>query len=196
MENLFTQNPELFAAVVGAVVGGVIATLGSVAVMITSHYLRQAGKLTVTLASWKMYLAKSDQEGGLARTEIVSETESLTITLAVDLHSSSEVPKSLRQPFIEFKSNTKSTPVLLPPIVFVQGSTSIAPYKRLEVINLEPNKLVHMELKCQGDKKDIPNLLGKVTISLTALYPNGRTFRKKLITQDFNALSTPIVEVD
>lgn len=169
MSEFLNQNKELIAAVVG----GFIGVFGSICTLVASHFLRQTGKLTASLSSWNLSLTKNDYAGGLIKADTKSDAEQMEFMLGVDFYNSAETPKSLRKLQIEFKSKGRENTLLLP------ASTM---HKTLEVINFSPYELVHLDLKGWSNKEGILTLTGKVIVSITALYPNGKKFKTYLIT--------------
>jgi hypothetical protein len=175
------NNRELFAAIVG----GIIATLGTVATMITSHYLRQAGRITVNISSSEFTLSKSDDAGGSEDAKSIAEAESLQIRLGVDIYNPSDVPRSFREICLEIKPKTKKASYIFPLYVFIENSKSVfMPYKKLEIINLPPKELKHFDFNSWPKKEEFIGLNGEVVVYFKALYPNGNKFKTRILTTE------------
>src|SRR5690348_10422655 len=98
MDKFITENRELFAAVIG----GLIGVFGSITTMVVSHYLKLAGKILVNLTRSNIVLSRLNN-GVIEPTVFLDEAENLSISVGIDIYNSSDAPKSLRELGIEVK---------------------------------------------------------------------------------------------
>ncbi len=176
MVEFLSKNRELIAAIVG----GLIGVLGSIATLITSDYLRRSGRIAIYLTRSNIVLSKRDEMGGQVDTLLLSEAENLNISLGLDIYNSSDIPKSLRELEIELKGK-KNTILTLRPSVLNEKQHGSYPYRHLEIINLPPKELIHIDLQCWVKVEQNNSLKGDITFSFKAKYPNGRLFKTYLI---------------
>lgn len=171
---------------IAAIVGGLIGVFGSVATLIASQYIKQSGKITVNLTRSNIMLSKPDEAGGQVATSNLDESDTLNISLGIDIYNSSEVPRSLRELGIEVIPR-KGKGFSIPPSVLKERSNipTFIPYRKLEIINLPPKELTHLDLQT-WEKLDhsYHELKGSLTFSFVARYPNGKKFKVRLITVD------------
>ena len=80
-----------------AILSGLFAILGSMATLITEHYLRQTGKVTAMLYSFETSMLKPDMEGGFEKTDKVSDADMLDMSFQVDLYNSSRFPQEPKE---------------------------------------------------------------------------------------------------
>jgi hypothetical protein len=172
-----------FLPVIGAI-------LGSVATLITTYLLRNSGKMIVNVSSASVKLWGSDLMGGQEEKKTWSRVERVECEFEVDFYNSSDTPKSLRATYIGmFERDTKesyTSTIYLPGISNSPTLTydSLSP-NEMHILNLPSKEMVHLKLKVYYVPVDMKPLQGKVDFFFQGKYPNGRTFRKKLVTQEF-----------
>jgi hypothetical protein len=172
-------DPQLVAAIVG----GVIGIVGSIATLIASHFLRVAGRITVTLSEAKIRLRKIENH---TEVEVHSVADALTLNaeLEVDIHNSSDIPRSLRELQIESRSRAKRKTVKSNVFVDVRASAGSGRYsfpKELPIINIAPKELQHLSFRFHLTKEQLNLVDDKLEFYFTALHPNGRKFKVFLL---------------
>ncbi len=186
MVEFLNTNTELVATIVG----GLIGVFGSLITLIASDYLRRSGKITLYLTRSNIVLSKRDELGGQVDTIFLSEAENLNISLGLDIYNSSDEPKSLRELEIELKVK-KNKPFTVYPSILRDKTQGGLHYRRLEIVNLPPKELIHIDLQGWVKVEQNNDLKGDIVFSFKAKHPNGRSFKKYLIEAN---LEKPILE--
>ncbi len=155
---------------------------------IVIEYFKKAGKIRVNLGSSELVLQKPDEAGGQVPTQSTAEATSLTVILGLDIYNSSDVQRSLRALEIELKPKSKSKSFVSLPYTFIRGSSSLVPYSKLQVINLPPKEITHLDVRCWLKGDECRSLGREISIYLRGLYPNGRKFKAYLQTADLEKL--------
>jgi hypothetical protein len=182
--------PQLSSELLAAILGGLIATFGSVVTLITSHLLRNVGKIIVNVSRFDVSLSQPDNMGGVVTANSLVTAKNIHYRFGLDFFNSSDIPKSLRAISIEFKSEKKKGVVSLKANVPRNGDFTNRPIyesrsEELTIINLPAKEIIHLDLSGNIIKEEIQFLQGKVDFFFKGMSPNGKTFRKKLITNEF-----------
>lgn len=180
----------LDSQLIAAIVGGVIGILGSIATLIASHFLRIAGRITVTLSDAKIHLIKIENHNQI---EVNSVADALTLNaeLEVDIYNSSDIPRSLRELQIEARSRSKRKTVKSNVYVDVRTSAGSGRYsfpKELPIINIAPKELQHLNFRFHLNKEQLNLVDDKLEFYFTALHPNGRKFKAFLLRSGWGLL--------
>lgn len=157
-------------------VPGIIAIVSGVLTLITTHLLRNVGKIIVYVSSYSLEKYKRDGEGGESPENSLADAVSVQYRFELDFFNSSGIPKSLRAISIDLKPEKKNEIVSLK--AYVQR-------EQLTIINLPPKEIQHLYLSGSIKKEEIQLLQGKVDFFFKGMYPCGKTYRKKLITKEF-----------
>ena len=175
---------------VAAIIGGLIATFGSVATIITSYLLRNVGKIVVNVNSHSIEKLKRDSGGGEHLVDSLTEADRVEYRFDVDFFNSSDLPKNLRAISVEFKSKKNKEIISLKTYVprkvdYPVNRSYFIPNENLKLLNMSSKEIINLKLSGPIKKEEIKFLQGKVDFFFKGIYPNGKTFRKKLITQEF-----------
>lgn len=180
MSKFIAENRELFAAIVG----GLIGVFGSISTMIASHYLRLAGKVTMNLTQSDIVLARPDGHGQQESVGTFEQAIDFNISLGIDVYNSSDVPRSLRELEIEIRGKRGKVFTVLPSVL-KDNYQGFVPYHTLGIMNLPPKELKHFDFKSWIKVNNLPSdMRGELTISFKAKYPNGWRFKRKLLVID------------
>jgi hypothetical protein len=179
-------TPSISAELLTALLSGFFAILGVVVGLIGSQLLRNGGRIILSVSSYSLNKNKGEEEPDKSP----AENESVDCSFELDFFNTSDVPKSLRSLSLEFipKKSKKSTILKVNIRVKLEASDRaifLSPYKELKIINLPPKEIVSFKIYGYPSREEIPLLQGKVDFFFKAEYPNGKTFRKKLITKEF-----------
>src|SRR5690349_9379607 len=97
------MDPQLIAAIVG----GLIGILGSVAILIASHFLRTFGKIIVDVTDSELHLFLRDLEGGDREIDYIDDAQVLNVRFGIDIYNSSDIPRSLREIHVELRTKDR-----------------------------------------------------------------------------------------
>jgi hypothetical protein len=181
-------DPQTTSAIVAGIIAIVSGVLTLIATLVTTYLLRNAGKLIINVHSSSFGMYKSNSMGGEQQADSLVDAEALDYSYELDFFNTSDVPKSLRTTIIECVPRNIKKTILLPILTYKKGENSTlfsSYFEELHIINLPSKVLIHLKLSGRFKKEDIQFLRGKVDFYFKGKYPNGKTFRKKLITQDF-----------
>lgn len=158
-------------------VGGICAVFGS-------FIFKRLGKIRCAVENWQIkYLNESQNSmGGFQQKEVknIKECNVAEYSLELDLFNSTEIPKALRDIYIEFKGkgfSISNKPSDSKSRTFKYGSTQIQP---LKYVNLEPKKMVHLILEGRLKSEEAKVIYQGASVFLKALDHNGKTFKSKL----------------
>lgn len=184
---------------IAAIVGGVIGIVGSIGTLIASHLLRTSGRITVDLTRSSITLSKQnpDGHGEEVGTLYLDEAAKLNISLGMDIYNSSDIPRSLRDLWIEVKSKGKLVAGTRPSVLNDMRKSEYDIYRKLEIINLPPKALAHLDLMGWINVSSYQKLKGSLNFSFKAEYPNRkvfRVFRANLITLDLEKDSARVAD--
>ena len=187
IKNMIENILKEYTEVIAAFVGGIIGIIGSVAILIASHYLREAGKITIFTSLWELKLLRQDSFGGEEEVTSIEDAERAEYIFELDIYNSSEIPRSLRDISIDFKSDNLycSTSPLIP----LKNISSFFPFEKLQIINLLPKELVHIRLTGSINKDNF-HMFSKRTIAyIKASQPNKKKFKANLVNIDISSKS-------
>jgi len=189
------MDPQLIAAIVG----GIIGIVGSIGTLIASHLLRTSGRITVNLTRSNITLSRQnpDEYGQEVVTLHLDEAAKLNISLGIDIYNSSDIPRSLRDLWIEVKSKGRLVIGTRPSVLNDKRKSQFDVYRKLEIINLPPKELAHVDLMGWINVSSYQKLKGNLTFSFKAEYPNKkvfRVFRTNLITLDLEKDSMRVTD--
>lgn len=176
------MDPQLIAAIVG----GLIGILGSVAILIASHFLRISGKIIVDVTDSEVHLFLRDLEGGDREIDYIDDAQVLNVRFGIDIYNSSDIPRSLREIHVELRTRDRKKILISDPEVFRSVTSSTSPFAsgfiKLDIINLPSKELQHINFRCLYKKPKINGVKGSVDFYLKASYPNGKRFKTHLLT--------------
>ncbi|MGP4061494.1 hypothetical protein [Halobacillus sp. H74] len=172
-----------FQAIIGTLLG-VFLTL------ITTHFLRSTGRVTVRLKTHQLDLSKQDDIGGFEPVYSYKNTENARLNLVVEFYNSSETMKTIDDIKLEFLDNKKKS-------YFSTKLKDSETAKRLgggiqmdEIthLNLEPKRLVVKDLSQRFTRENILLLQQSeyLAISYKKRKLNGKLSRKISIDFKFN----------
>ena len=168
----------------------IAAVLGSVATLITTYLLRNSGILTVNVNSVTITRYGRDGMGGNQEKKTLEGVVNVDCSFEVDFYNSSETPKSLRALTIELlpRNTRKSYPLTIYMPRKVDNPTiTYAPIMPVEIhiLNFPSKEMLHHRLSVGFPPEKINQLQGKVDFFFRGKFPSGKTFRKKLYTEEF-----------
>lgn len=170
----FLQN---YQELVGAIVGGLIGIIGSIAILVITHMFR-SGRISANLCKWEIKFLKQDNFGGLINTNIIKEAERAEYNIELDFYNSSDDIKSIRNIEIEFKQNKKTiTNNPFYPKGYI-GATPLPEY--VTVLNILPKQFLHVSMKGVLQKEELDIFRQKSTVFFNAVLPKGNKFRTKI----------------
>jgi hypothetical protein len=181
------ENKGLDPQLIATIVGGLIGIVGSIATLIASHFLRVAGRITITLSDAKIRLTKIENHTEI-EAHSVADALKLGAELEVDIHNSSDIPRSLRDLQIETRSRAKRKTVKSNLYVDVRASAGSGRYsfpKELPIINIAPKELQHLSFRFYLAKEQLNLVDDKLEFYFTALHPNGRKFKVFLLRSEW-----------
>ena len=97
----------------GAIIAAVIAVLGSVITLILAHYLKTAGRIVVTLTNAKWQQMGKSKSGRDKIVQLLDDTETMKVTMDVDIYNSSEDTKVVKVVYLEARTRFKQIKTVL-----------------------------------------------------------------------------------
>jgi hypothetical protein len=171
---------------IAAIVGGFIGILGSVAILIASHFLRVSGKIIVNVTDSEVHFFLRDLEGGDREIDYIDDAQVLNVRFGIDIYNSSDIPRSLREIQVELRTRNRKKTLISDAEVFKSVISNTSPFAsgftKLDIMNLPSKELQHLNFRCLYKKPKINGVKGSVDFYLKALYPNGRRFKAHLLT--------------
>ncbi len=181
MDKLLSQ-PEVVAAIIGAVVGGIIGILGSLSTIIITALIKNWGKLSVFINESKLRYTKLDQMGGEKIIENINEAETIEIDITVDIYNDSNKSKTLGNFRVELRENRQNktfpvkqhfrTPGGVPYSLSVPSQTIL------------PKQPISIKCKTFLQKADIACFNKNIDVYFLANTPKHQSFKSKILSID------------
>jgi hypothetical protein len=170
----FLQN---YQELVGAIVGGVIGIIGSIAILVITHMF-QHGTISVNLCKWEIKFLERDNYGDLININTIKEAERAEYKIELDFYNSSDYIKSIRNIEIEFKQNKKT--ITNNPF-YQKGYIGAIPLSEyVTVLNIFPKQFLHVSMGGVIQKEGLDIFRQNSTVFFNANFPKGKKFRTKI----------------
>lgn len=133
------------------------ALLGSTTTLITTHLIKNSGKISIDVTGIEIEYIKKDDRGFLRDVEVPDEDCFSTVKLSLDIYNSSDNTKVISDIFYELIDENKK--VLgtgkLDDLSTGKQTSHLIRYEKFDHINCEPKKLVKKELKIEFEPSNI-----------------------------------------
>lgn len=172
------------------IVAGIIGFVSAVALLFIAQLLRKQGKIIVNVGSSSLTAYNPDGMGGEQNTTSFKDAHRIECLFGVDFFNSSDEPRSLRAILLMVSSRKLKRQI--PLIIYVPKLFSSTPAtyaalapSELHILNIPSKETLHLNIRGYIEKQNLEILTGKVDFFFMGKHPNGKVFRKKLVTQEF-----------
>lgn len=187
---MLIKIPLDYPDLIVTVITGLVAILSAAVTLIVTHYLRNAGKVKIGLASWEEEFKKIDDCGGQEPAEKISDSQWVYFLIILNFWNPSESPKSLQGLKMEVKRQENGGNKILLPLKRFKASSNekmvyLSQYQEFSMINLPSKQTVQEEVHLFVPQEEISFFSGTLNFYLIGTYPNGRKFKTFLLKSDY-----------